>query len=136
MRQGARRWIGLLVVCAFIPGCLLNSVHSISRAPRTKPDKAHAIVVIGMGLDVTWPYSESNLTFPDYSVEKQSITGNCFHYNRIEAARPSIPAKVTYLAFEVPANAYVYLSTLDIVDTHQAPSPIGHAFIAPPGATV
>jgi hypothetical protein len=36
MRRGARRWIGLLVVCAFIPGCLLNSVRSISRAPRTK----------------------------------------------------------------------------------------------------
>jgi hypothetical protein len=136
MRQGARRWIGLLVVCAFIPGCLLNSVHSIGRAPRTKPDRAHAIVVIGMGLDVTWPYSEFNLTFPEYSVEKQSITGNCIHYNRIEATRPSIPAKVTYLAFEVPANAYVYLSPLDIVDTHQAPSPIGHAFMAPPGATV
>lgn len=78
MRRGVRRWIGLLVVCAFIPGCLLNSVHSISRAPWTKPDRAHAIVVIGMGLDETWPYSEFQLTFPEYSVEKQSITGNAF----------------------------------------------------------
>jgi hypothetical protein len=133
MRQGAQRWFGLLVVCAVSPGCLLNSVHSITRAPRTKPDAAHAIVVIGMGLDVTWPYTEFQLTLFEYSVEKQSITGNCFHYNRIEATRPSIPAKVTYLAFEVPANAYVYL---DLVDTPLAPSPIGHAFIAPPGATV
>jgi len=136
MRQGAQRGIGLLVVCAFISGCLLNSVHSISRAPRTKPDRAHAIVVIGIGSDVTWPYSEINLTFPEYSVEKQSITGNCFHYNRIEATRPSIPARITYLAFEVPANTYVYLNHLDIVDTHQAPSATGHAFIASPGATV
>jgi hypothetical protein len=136
MRRGVQRWIGLLVVCAFIPGCLLNSVHSISRASRTKPDRAHTIVVIGMALDVTWPYSEFQLTFPEYSVEKQSITGNCFHYNRIEATRPSMSAKVTYLAFEVPANVYVYLSLLDLVDTHRSPSPIGHAFIAPPGATV
>ena len=136
MRRGARRWIGMLVVCAFIPGCLLNSVHSISRAPRTKPDRAHAIVVIGMGLDVTWPYSEFQLTLPEYSLEKQSITGNCFHYNRIEATRPPTPAKVTYLVFEVPANAYMFLNALDIVDAHQAPSPIGHAFVAPPGATV
>lgn len=136
MTQGARRWIGLLIVCAFIPGCLLNSVHPISGPPTTKPDRAHAIVVIGIGLDVTWPYSEFNLTFPEYSVEMQSITGNCFHYNRIEATRPPIPAKVAYLAFEVPTNAYVYISPLDIADTHHAPSPFGHAFIAPPGATV
>jgi len=136
MRRGVQRWIGLLVVCAFIPGCLLNSVQSISRASRTKPDRDHAIVVIGMGLDETWPYSEFQLTFPEYSVEKQSITGNCFHYNRIEATVPSNPAKVRYFAFEVPANAYVYLSTLGLVDANRAPSPIGQAFIAPPGATV
>ena len=136
MRREVPRWIGLLVVCAFIPGCLLNSVDSITRAPRTKPDRAHAIVVIGIGLDETWPYSEFQLTFPEYSLEKQGITGNCFHYNRIEATVPSTPAKVRYFAFEVPANAYVYLSLLDLVDDHRAPSPIGHAFIAPPGATV
>jgi hypothetical protein len=133
MRQRTQRWIGLLIVCAVISGCLMNSVHSITRAPRTKPDAAHAIVVIGMGLDVTWPYTEFQLTFPEYSVEKQSITGNCFHYNRIEATRPSIPAKVTYLAFEVPANVYVYF---DNSNAPLTPSPIGHAFIAPPGGTV
>jgi hypothetical protein len=56
-----------------------------------------------------------------------------FHYNRIEATRPSIPAKVRYLAFEVPANVYAYL---DNPNAPLAPSPIGHAFIARPGATV
>ena len=136
VRRGVLQWMALLAVCAIIPGCLLNSVHSITRASRTNPDAAHAIVVIGIGLDATWPYTEFQLTFPEYSVEKQRITGNCFYYNRIEATRPSIPAKVTYLAFQVPSNAYVYLSTLDLVDTHRAPSPVGHAFIAPPRATV
>jgi hypothetical protein len=90
-------------------------------------------VVIGMGLDVTWPYTEFQLTFPEYSVEKQSIAGNCFHYNRIEAIRPSAPSNITYLAFEVPANVYVYLSN---TSASFAPSPVGHAFIAPPGGTV
>jgi hypothetical protein len=136
MMRGVLQRMALLVVCAVISGCLLNSVHSITRAPRTKPDGAHAIVVIGMGLDAPLPSPEFQLTFPEYSREKQGITGNCFHYNRIEARRPSIPAKVTYLAFEVPANAYVYLSLLNLVDAHLAPSPIGHAFIAPPRATV
>jgi hypothetical protein len=87
-------------------------------------------------LDATWPYTEFQLTFPEYSVEEQRITGNCFHYNRIEATRPPIPAKVAYLAFQVPANAYVYLGTLNLVDAHLAPSAIGHAFIAPRRATV
>jgi hypothetical protein len=123
--------IALLVVCASIPGCLLNSVHSITMAPQSKPDAAHAMVVIGMGLDVAWPYPEIQLTFPEYSVEKQRITGNCFHYNRIEVTRPSSPAKVTYHAFEVPANAYAYLTNISL-----APSSIGHAFIAPPRSTV
>ena len=137
MRRGVQRWIGLLVVCAFIPGCLLNSVHPISRAPRTKPDRAHAIVVIGIGLDVAWPYIEFPLTLAEYSVEEQQITGNCFHYNRIDATVPSTPVKVRHFAFEVPANAYVYLSPpLTLVDAHQAPLPIGQAFIASPGATV
>ena len=60
-------------------------------------------------------------------------SGNCFHYNRIEDTRPSIPAKVAYLAFEVPANAYV---NPDLVDTFLPPSLIGHGFIATPGSTV
>ncbi len=132
-RRSVSQWMALLVVCGVISGCLINSVHSITRAPQTKPDGAHAIVVIGMGLDVAWPYREFQLTFPEYSVETQGITGNCFHYNRIEATRPSIPSKVTYLAFEVPANVYVYL---DNPNAPLAPSSVGHAFIAPSGGTV
>ena len=133
MRRRVQQWIAVLGVCAVIPGCLLNSVHSITRAPRTRPDSAHAIVVIGLGLDVAWPYTEFQLSLAEYSVEKESITGNCFHYNRIDATRPSIPGKVTYLAFEVPANAYAYL---DNPNVPLAPSLAGHAFIAPPGAMV
>jgi hypothetical protein len=133
MSRGAQRCIAVLFVCAVIPGCLLNSVHSITTAPRTKPDAAHAIVVIGVGLDVAWPYTEFQLSLAEYSVKKQGITGNCFHYNRIDAARPSLPAKVTYLAYEVPASVYVFLNN---PNAPLASSPMGHAFIAPPGATV
>ena len=114
MRRRVQQWVAVLGVCAVTQGCLLNSVRSINSAPRTKPDTAHAIVVIGMGLDVTWPYKQIQLTLPEYSVEKKRMTGNCYHYNRIQASRPSIPAKVAYLVFEVPANAYVYP---DLVDT-------------------
>ncbi len=126
--------MALLVACAAIPGCLVNSVHRITTAPRTKPDAAHAIVVIGIGLDAAWPYAGFPLILDEYSVEKQNINGNCFHYNRIEAAGPSTPSKVTYLAYEVPANAYVYSGRN--ANATLAPSSMGRAFIAPPGATV
>ena len=106
--RGLLQWMALLITCAPASGCLLNSVRAITTAPRSRPDSGHAIVVIGIGVDVTWPYKEFQLTFPEYSVEKHGITGNCFHYNRIEATRPSIPINVTYLTFEVPANVYVY----------------------------
>jgi hypothetical protein len=127
------QWIAILMVCAVMPGCLLNSVRQITRAPHTKPDAAHAIVVIGIGLDATWPYTGFQLTLAEYSLEKQEITGNCFHYNRIDASRPSTPAKVMYFAFEVPANAYAYLDNSNLT---VAPSQSRQAFIAPPGATV
>jgi hypothetical protein len=90
--------------------------------------------VIGIGLDVAWPYTEFTLILDEYSAEKQNITGNCFHYNRIEATRPAIPAKVTYLVYEVPANTYVFSGRN--ANATLAPSSVGHAFIAPPGATV
>ena len=134
MRRGALHWIALLVTCAIVPGCLLNSVHPITNAPQSKPDSAHAIVVIGVGLDVVWPFPEFSITLDEYSTEKRGITGNCFHYNRIEATRPSIPTKIAYLAYEVPANTYVYSGRN--ANATLAPSSMGRAFTAPPGATV
>jgi hypothetical protein len=132
MRPGAVHWVVLLVACAFVPGCLLNSVHSIT-AP-VKPDADHAIVVIGVGLDVAWPFSEFPLVLDEYSAERRGITGTCFHYNRIEITRPSNPANIAYFAFDVPANIYVYSGRN--ANAVLAPSSTGRAFMAPAGATV
>ncbi len=134
MRRSRLQWMALLTTCAFIPGCLLNSVHPITTAPRTKPDSAHAIVVIGVGLEVAWPFTEFPLVLDEYSAEKQGITGTCFHYNRIEITRPSNPAKIAYFAYEVPANIYVYSGRN--ANATLAPSSMGRAFIAPPGTMV
>jgi hypothetical protein len=127
------RWIVALAMSAVTSGCLLNSVRPITRAPISKPGAAHAIVVIGIGLDAKYPYPKFGLTFPEYSVAQQRITGNCFLYNRIEVSRPADPASVTYQVFEVPANAYVYL---DLAAAHLTPSTTERAFIAPPGGVV
>jgi hypothetical protein len=116
-----------------MPGCLLNSVHPITRTPPRGPDAARAIVVIGLGLDVPWPYPRFQLTLDEYSVEKHTITGTCVHYNRIEITRPADPGNVTYLVYEVPANTYVY-SGRNANAT--LASSAGLAFTVPPGATV
>jgi hypothetical protein len=134
MSRRALHWMALLTTCAVIPGCLLNSVRPITTAARAKPDSAHAIVVIGVGLDVAWPFAGLSLVLDEYSAEKQGITGTCFHYNRIETTLPSSPAKIAYLAYEVPANVYVYSGRN--ASATLAPSSMGRAFIAPAGATV
>jgi hypothetical protein len=48
--------------------------------------------------------------------------------------RPSIPARIAYLAYEVPANTYVYSGRN--ANATLASTSTGRAFIAPPGATV
>jgi hypothetical protein len=125
---------GILVACMITSGCLLNSVRRITEPPRVSPGSGDAIVVIGIGLDAAWPFQGFALTLDEYSVQKQDIAGNCFHYNRIDATVPSSPTKVTYFAYEVPAGTYVYSrrnanATLD-------PPAMGSAFIVPPGTTV
>lgn len=128
------RCLGLVAVTATLAGCLMNSVHRLDARARRLPDSAHAIVVIGVGLEVPWPHAEFEVTLAEYSAAKGAITGNCFRYNRIEAARSSIPGPLTYFAFEVPANVYVFL------DNHldarlKEPFP-GGAFVAPPKSVV
>jgi hypothetical protein len=126
--------IALLVTCVIIPGCLLNAVHPITRVPRQQPDSAHAIVVIGLGLDAVLPFAEFAVTLDEYSVKKRDISGNCFHYNRIDATRMASVGNVAYFAFDVPAGTYVYsrrnaYATLD-------PPAMGSGLIASPGKTV
>jgi hypothetical protein len=124
----------LLIACAGFSGCLLNAVRPIKHDRPQKPDSNHSIVVIGVGLDVPWPYKEFSAVLDEYSLEKQNITGNCFLYNRIESTRSSTPGPVTYFVFEVPASAYVYGG--GNVNARLPASPNASGFIAPAGKTV
>lgn len=90
------RWIALVITCALAPGCLLNSVHPITTEAPSSPDLDHAIVVIGMGLDVTWQYTQFGVTLPEYSVKKQGMTGNCFRCSR--RSHPSADFREGYLS--------------------------------------
>jgi hypothetical protein len=124
----------LLITCASVPGCLLNAVQPIKHPLSQKPDSTHAIIVIGVGLDVPWPYPEFPLVFDEYSLKKKDLTGNCFLYNRIELTQPSTPAPVGYLVFAVPASAYIY--SLRDANARLPASPNASRFIAPAGKTV
>jgi hypothetical protein len=70
----------------------------------------------------------------EYSLKNKDLTGNCFLYNRIEVTRPSTPAPVSYLVFEVPASAYVYRGRN--ANARLPASPNASGFIAPAGKTV
>jgi hypothetical protein len=124
----------LLISGLSIAGCLLNSVSSIKHPMSRGPDPGHAFVVVGVGLDVPWPYATFQLALDEYSLEKQDFTGNCFHYNHIELTRPSTAASVSYFVFEVPASAYVYSWTN--ANARLPPAPNASGFIAPAGKTV
>jgi hypothetical protein len=129
-RQRAMGWAWAWVVVAVLPlsGCLLNSVSKISH--KTGVAAGQSIVVIGLGLDAAWPYTGFALSLDEYSLEKSRTTGNCFHYNHINAEIPPAPASIRYFAYKVPAGVYVYSA----FNGNPAPQPA--AFIAPSGKAV
>lgn len=112
-------------------GFLFNAVRPIKHDRPENPDSNHSIVVIGVGLDVAWPYKEFSAVLDEYSLKKQGLTGNCFLYNRIEVTRSSTPAPVSYYVFEVPASAYVYGG--GNINARLLASPNASGFIAPAG---
>jgi hypothetical protein len=120
-----------LIACAVVSGCLLNAVHPITYDHPQTPDSNHSIVVIGVGLDVPWPYNNFPVVLDEYSLKSKDLTGNCFLYNRIEAIRPSASAPVRYFVFEVPASAYTYGA--GNVNARLPASPNASGFIAPAG---
>lgn len=127
------RAAGVLIVSlnGGLCGCLVNGVHQIHS--RTPLEPGHAIVVVGLGLNSprAYPYSVS---LDEYSLKNNQITGNCFHYNHIEASVPSGQKDVKYLAFVVPAGVYVFSGFNAAPAAHPLPRPA--AFSAPSGGVV
>jgi hypothetical protein len=129
------RRAALLFACATLAGCLVNSVQSVPRSHAARPAADRAIVVIGVGLEVPSPYRAFAFSLDQYSLKEQKITGNCFHYNRINLQRPADVAAVRYFAFDVPAGTYVYSGFDANVGALRHPA-LGNGFIAPGGHAV
>jgi len=100
------RWI-VFAASLVSTGCVVNAVKPLdSTAPDLRSD--HALVVLGITVKGSWPYSQFGVILDQYDVHTQRITGNCFSYNRIEAVVPATPTPTRFFAFDAPSGHYIF----------------------------
>ena len=120
----------LLATSVLLSGCLLlNDVNSVPMLSPSIGETAlqpeRAIVIYGIGIEGQHkgePMFGAQLD--EYSVERQSITGSCWRYNKMEATVPAIVGTHQYFAFEVSPGFYAarsYLSQLDKMTAFEVP---------------
>lgn len=123
----------VMALPAFVAGCALNSVSLLPTGAAV--NEGRAIVVLGVGVEGDWRYAGFSVELDEYSIQAQAATGNCFHFNRMNATVPSAPGPTRYFAFDVPAGAYVY-SPFNGAPLAPAAKHDATAFAAPPGKIV
>ncbi len=92
-------------------GCLLlNDVNSISTAnlPRPTPKVGRAIVLYGIGVEGKWDFPRFAIGLDEYSLDQQSLTGNCWRFNRMQESVTAIVGTRQYFLFDVEPGHYVY----------------------------
>lgn len=100
--------IVLTVVCS---GCLLlNDVSpvSINTFERLTPKSGRALVIYGIGIEGRWSFPDLTVALDEYDARNQSITGNCWRFNRMEASITAIVGTRQYFMFDVQPGHYVY----------------------------
>jgi hypothetical protein len=125
-------WPAVIATSLAVSGCLLNSIQQVHQ--RTTVESGEALVVIGVGLSAPSPYPTFSVSLDEYSLKKQKITGNCFHYNHMDATISAGQTTVQYFAFRVPAGVYVFSAFNAGPSPHPLPHPA--AFIAPKGGVI
>lgn len=100
------RWL-VFVATSALTGCGVNAVKPFDgSASEVRSD--HAVVVVGVTISGSWAHEQFGVILDQYDVNKQLITGDCFHYDRLEALVPATPAPTRFLAFDVPSGNYIY----------------------------
>lgn len=90
-----------------LSGCVsINNVNPLHENASLQKDQA--IVIYGIGLEAAWTAPKFKVKLDEYNIGKQSITGNCTFYNRMEALVPSKAKNIEYFAFDVPSGYYTY----------------------------
>lgn len=126
---------------ALLSGCLgLNDVLRVSE-PGYAPPSDRAIVIVGVGMEGEWKELKFQIALQEYDMRQQSITGNCWRWNRVVAVTekeieyfvfdvaPGFYAggggttvfrgQASPLAFEVPADRVVYLGDFVYARDHK-----------------
>jgi len=120
-----------IFLLAGLSGCmLLNNVVRITETEAAVPDINRSVVIFGIGVEGAWEYPRFAVVLDEYDTERQSITGNCWRYNKMEASVPKGSRAVQRFAFEVEPGYYSFsgFNAVKLV------GPI--AFLAPAGQIV
>lgn len=118
------------LLLAGLSGCmLLNNVVQITDADAEAPDANSAMVIYGIGVEGAWDAPEFAVALDEYDMERQSITGNCWRYNRMLASVPKDSRVVQHFIFEVTPGYYSFSG-------FNATSLGASAFLAPAGQIV
>ena len=98
-----------IFLIAGLSGCmLLNSVVQIHETKAAVPDINRSVVVFGIGVEGAWEYPRFAVVLDEYDIERQSITGNCWRYNKMQASVPKDSKTVRLFAFEVEPGYYSF----------------------------
>lgn len=111
-RPVALRMLRLLITATMLvslAGCLmLNDVTPLSIRQDLTPNSRRSVVIYGIGIEEAWGYPQFAVALDEYSVQRQSITGNCWRFNRMQATVPGTLGTVQHFAFDVEPGYYVY----------------------------
>ena len=122
------RWLAF-VATSPLAGCVANAVKPLdSSASAVRSD--HAIVIVGVTASGPWAHPQFGVILDQYDVNKQSIAGDCFSYDRLEAVVPAAAASTRFFAFEAPSGYYIYsaFNSATLVGNDQAFQALpGHA---------
>lgn len=92
-----------------LSGCMqFNNVVRIAETEATGPDISRSVVIFGIGVEGAWEYPRFAVGLDEYDIERQSITGNCWRYNRMAASVPKDSRAVQRFAFEVEPGYYSF----------------------------
>lgn len=98
-----------IFLLASLPGCMtLNSVVRIQETELAAPDINRSMVVFGVGVEGIWEHPQFAVVLDEYDIGLQSITGNCWRYNKMEASVPKDSRAVQRFAFEVKPGHYSF----------------------------
>ena len=67
-----------------------------------------AIVLYGIGVEGKSDYPRFGTGLDEYSLDQQSITGNCWRFNRMQESVTAIIGTRQYFLFDVEPGHYVY----------------------------